>query len=64
MQYMTMVKTNTKSERTLTIRLPSWEAEQLEEYCRSVGRTRTDVIREWIRKHKPRHNHLENHSDV
>ena len=34
---------------TLTIRLPDHEAELLAAYARKTGRTRTDVVREFIR---------------
>jgi predicted DNA-binding protein len=34
---------------TLNIRLPEQEIEVLEAYCKKAGRTKTDVIREFIR---------------
>ncbi|NDJ20945.1 ribbon-helix-helix protein, CopG family [Nostoc sp. B(2019)] len=37
------------SEESLTIRLPASEKETLEKYCKRVKRTKTDVIREFIR---------------
>ncbi|MBD1938442.1 MULTISPECIES: ribbon-helix-helix protein, CopG family [unclassified Microcoleus] len=45
-----MPRTKPPSDKVLTIRLPSTELERLESYCTSKGRTKTDVIRELIRK--------------
>ncbi|QIZ73188.1 hypothetical protein [Oxynema aestuarii] len=38
------------SDKVLTIRLPAVELERLETYCDLNKRTKTDVIRELIRK--------------
>ncbi|MEB3830536.1 hypothetical protein [Phormidium sp. CCY1219] len=38
------------SDRVLTIRLPGIELERLEAYCEMTKRTKTDVLRELIRK--------------
>jgi predicted DNA-binding protein len=38
-----------KSEKVLTIRLPDLELDKLEKYCCENKRTKTDVIREFIR---------------
>ena len=40
------------SDRVLTIRLPQLELEKLEAYCDATKRTKTDVLREMIRKIK------------
>ena len=40
------------SDRVLTIRLPELELEKLEAYCHATKRTKTDVVREMIRKIK------------
>jgi predicted DNA-binding protein len=40
------------SDRVLTIRLPELEMERLEAYCQATKRTKTDVVREMIRKIK------------
>ncbi|MBW4493361.1 MAG: hypothetical protein KME26_09820 [Oscillatoria princeps RMCB-10] len=45
-----MARTKPPSDKVLTIRLPSNELEHLEDYCTNKGRTKTDVIREMIRK--------------
>jgi NRPS condensation-like uncharacterized protein len=39
-----------KNVKVLTIRLPEAEMLRLEAYCENSGRTKTDVIREQIRK--------------
>lgn len=36
-------------ETRIDIRLPKEEKQILDDYCKAVGRTRTDVIREFIR---------------
>jgi len=36
-------------ERRLDFRLEEYEFEILEEYCKTVGRTKSDVIRELVR---------------
>ncbi len=41
-----------KSVKVLTIRVPEIEMLQLEAYCTNNGRTKTDVIREYIRRLK------------
>jgi len=33
----------------LNIRLPEWEGDHLETYCKITARTKTDVVREFIR---------------
>ncbi|MUL35197.1 ribbon-helix-helix protein, CopG family [Gloeocapsopsis dulcis] len=38
------------AERKLTIRIPQQELDLLEAYCEQTSRTKTDVIRELIRK--------------
>jgi hypothetical protein len=40
----------TKSEKRLDIRLPEDELQILDDYCKATGRTKTDVLRELIRK--------------
>jgi predicted DNA-binding protein len=45
-----MPRTKPPSDKVLTIRLPASELEKLESYCIKKGRTKTDVIREMIRK--------------
>lgn len=35
--------------KTITIRLPEMEKEKLDKYCEKVGRSQTDVLREFIR---------------
>lgn len=40
------------SDKTITIRLPHHELEHFEAYCAKAGRTKTDVLRELIRKLK------------
>ena len=40
----------TKSEKRLDIRLPEDELQILDDYCKTTGRTKTDVLRELIRK--------------
>lgn len=37
------------SKETVQIRLPKEEKDRLDKYCERVGRTQTDVIREFIR---------------
>jgi len=37
------------SKESVNIRLPKHEKEKLDRYCKSVGRSQTDVIREFIR---------------
>lgn len=39
----------TAMKKRLNFRIEEWELEILEEYCESVGRTKTDVLRELIR---------------
>lgn len=39
----------TAMKKRLDFRIEEWELEILEEYCESVGRTKTDVLRELIR---------------
>jgi predicted DNA-binding protein len=39
----------TKSDKVLTIRLPDLELDRLEKYCERNKRTKTDVVREFIR---------------
>lgn len=38
----------------INIRLPDEEKDGFDEYCASVGRTQTDVLREFIRSKKPK----------
>ncbi|MEN9213656.1 MAG: ribbon-helix-helix protein, CopG family [Gloeomargarita sp. DG02_4_bins_56] len=45
-----MPRTKPPSDRVLTIRLPNEELVKLENYCAAKGRTKTDVLRELIRK--------------
>ncbi|MCC5899680.1 ribbon-helix-helix protein, CopG family [Sodalinema gerasimenkoae] len=45
-----MARTKPPSNKVLTIRLPVGELERLEEYCLKRGKTKTDVLREMIRK--------------
>jgi predicted DNA-binding protein len=51
--------------KTITIRLPEEEKQPFEEYCASIGRTQTDVLREFIRskktKSRPKTAGLESH---
>lgn len=47
-----MPRTKPPSDKVLTIRLTGAELDHLEDYCASKGRTKTDVIRELIRKLK------------
>ncbi len=47
-----MPRTKPPSDKVLTIRLTGSELEHLEAYCASKGRTKTDVVRELIRKLK------------
>jgi predicted DNA-binding protein len=37
------------NERNLTFRLPESEFRVLERYAAATGRTKTDLVREWIR---------------
>ncbi|WP_315863832.1 ribbon-helix-helix protein, CopG family [Geitlerinema sp. PCC 7407] len=37
------------SKESVNIRLPKHEKERLDRYCKTVGRSQTDVIREFIR---------------
>ncbi|NJR52171.1 MAG: ribbon-helix-helix protein, CopG family [Leptolyngbyaceae cyanobacterium CSU_1_3] len=37
------------SKEFVQVRLPKTEKEKLDNYCKQVGRTQTDVIREFIR---------------
>jgi hypothetical protein len=48
-EYHTLVQKMRKSEKVLTIRLPDLELDKLEKYCCENKRTKTDVIREFIR---------------
>jgi len=41
-------------KKRLDFRLEEFEVEILEDYCRAVGRTKTDVLRELIRSLKLR----------
>ena len=43
----------TPMPNTLTIRLPDHEAELLAAYARKTGRTRTDIMRSYIRSLEP-----------
>ncbi len=45
-----MARTKPPSDKVLTIRLPTGELERLEHYCIQRGKTKTDVLREMIRK--------------
>ncbi|MBP0000971.1 MAG: ribbon-helix-helix protein, CopG family [Cyanobacteria bacterium SID2] len=45
-----MARTKPPSDKVLTIRLPLNELERLEQYCIQRGKTKTDVLREMIRK--------------
>lgn len=40
-------------KRRLDFRIEQFELDILEKYCKSVGRTKTDVLREYIRSLKP-----------
>jgi len=44
----------TVMKKRLDFRLEEFEVEILEDYCRAVGRTKTDVLRELIRSLKLR----------
>lgn len=45
-----MTRTKPPSDKVLTIRLPSGELDRLERYCSYKGKTKTDVLREMIRR--------------
>jgi hypothetical protein len=47
-----MAKTKPPSDKELKIRLPKNELELLEAYCTKHGKTKTEVLREWIRSLK------------
>lgn len=49
-RFSLMARTKPPSNKVLTIRLPVGELERLEEYCLKRGKTKTDVLREMIRK--------------
>jgi len=36
-------------KKRLDFRVEDWESKILEEYCNATGRTKTDVLREFIR---------------
>ncbi|MBO3462649.1 ribbon-helix-helix protein, CopG family [Aetokthonos hydrillicola] len=42
------------SDKVLTVRLPDIELDRLEKYCEQNKRTKTDVVREFIRRLKIR----------
>ena len=50
-----MTRTKPPSNKVLTIRLPASELERLESYCIERGRTKTDVVREMIRRLRVTH---------
>ncbi|MGK7882350.1 MAG: hypothetical protein AB4060_19950 [Crocosphaera sp.] len=43
-----MARTKPKSDKVLTIRLPERDLLRLEAYCRADGKTKTEVIRQFI----------------
>ncbi len=43
-----MARTKPKSDKVLTIRLPERDLLKLEAYCRADGKTKTEVIRQFI----------------
>lgn len=43
-----MARTKPKSDKVLTIRLPEKDLLRLEAYCRKDGKTKTEVIRQFI----------------
>jgi predicted DNA binding CopG/RHH family protein len=43
-----MVRTKPKSDKVLTIRLPEKDLIHLERYCSAQGRTKTEVLRQFI----------------
>jgi predicted DNA-binding protein len=45
-----MSRTKPPSDKILTIRLPESELNHLEDYCIAQGKTKTEVVRELIRK--------------
>lgn len=47
-----MARTKPPSDKELKIRLPKNELELLEAYCIKHGKTKTEVLREWIRSLK------------
>lgn len=47
-----MARTKPPSDKELKIRLPKNELELLEAYCTKHGKTKTEVLREWIRSLK------------
>ncbi len=48
-----MARTKPPSDKVLTIRLPASELDRLEHYCLERGRTKTEVLREMIRRLRP-----------
>lgn len=47
-----MARTKPPSDKELKIRLPKNELDQLETYCTKHGKTKTEVLREYIRSLK------------
>ena len=45
-----MARTKLPSDKALTIRLPAQELERLESYCLAKGKSKTEVLREFIRR--------------
>lgn len=47
-----MARTKPRSDKELKIRLPKHELELLETYCTKHEKSKTEVVREWIRSLK------------
>jgi len=49
------------SKKNLTVRIEETEKAILAQFCEKVGRTQSDVVREFVRSLKPKRMPKENH---